>query len=242
MFFPHRMPEPKIMEQVELDAFGEASAVNYKRWLIPLVDEALEKANLQKGKVLDIGCGPGLLTKEVASRSQEFHVSCVDISPYAIELAKKNCKNLRNISFKIGSVDNLPFADNGFDLVLCKDSFHEFPHPKQALKEILRVVKPNGLLYLQDLRRDLPMYLLSRSIPPDTVFKKLQYYSTRASYTKDEVRNMCEGLKFKHVSIRTRKLTKFLRRRYEVQGINIEELRASFQARYVLMVKKILRY
>jgi len=52
IFFPRRLPEPKIMEQIELDAFGEASVANYKRWLIPLVDEALGKQICKKERSL----------------------------------------------------------------------------------------------------------------------------------------------------------------------------------------------
>ena len=62
VFFKKRIPEPKVMERVEHDVFEKASQENYKRWMVPLVDDALERfeKNNKKDnlKILDIACGP----------------------------------------------------------------------------------------------------------------------------------------------------------------------------------------
>jgi len=225
------------MEKIELEVFEDFSRNNYRRWIIPLVDDALKEANLKAGLILDVGCGPGLLAKELASRSNKLQIVGIDVSPYAIKLAKKNCSNLRNTIFKVGNVDKLPFADASFDLVICKDSLHHFDDPKIALQNMCHILKKSGILYIQDLRRDLPMYLLKRAIPPDTVFKKLQFYSARASYTKKEVRTILSSLHIRKYTIRTRNLTRSAKRRYRANGIDIQQLKESLQARYTLVVK-----
>ncbi|TSC75931.1 MAG: type 11 methyltransferase [Parcubacteria group bacterium Gr01-1014_30] len=237
MFFSNRIPEPKIMEKEEMKVFEELSNQNYKRWILPFVDEAMQTLNVESGKVLDIGCGPGLLVKELAKRSKNLRVIGVDVSPEAIKLAKKNCRSLKNVKFLRGDVTSLPFPNGTFDLIVCKDSFHEFPNLRKALQEVMRVLKPGGILYAQDLRRDLPMYLLRRAIPPDTTVKKLQFYSARAAYIKTEIRDILKQLDIQHFFIKTRKLTENIRKNYGKQGISLIQLKEGFQARYILVVK-----
>lgn len=218
--------------------FEKITSQNRKRWFIPIADEALLYFPKMNGKILDVGCGPGFLAKELAKRSRNLHVTCIDISPYAIRLAQKNCSGLSNVTFKIGDVCNLPFPQNSFDLVTCRDSLHHFSGVKRALKEMIRVLREGKILYIQDLQRNLPQYLLGRAIPPDTIFKKLQFYSTRASYTKKELANILEQLDVKKFKIRTRNVTQVVRRKYRNSGIDIDALRESFQAHYIAVVKK----
>lgn len=226
------------MEEIEMKAFEELSLGNYKRWMVPLVDDVLQRANIKKGTIADIGCGPGLLSKELASRSRDLRVVGIDVSPVALRLARKNCKGLSNVSFKIGDVNKLPFKDRMFDIVICKDSFHHFGNPHHALCEMLRITKPNGMIYLQDLRRDLPYYLLKRAIPRETVIQKLQYYSTRASYTKNEVKKFFSKAPVRSFIVRTRQISDEVKRKYTKLGIDTNQLKESFQARYIALAIK----
>lgn len=226
------------METVEFAEFEKVSADNYNRWMIPLVDDALEVTKGRAIRVLDVACGPGLLTKELAKRDPHISVSGVDNSLVALRLARKNCNGLKNVSFSFGSVERLPFSNSYFDLVICKDSFHHFNNPKYSLREMLRVTRPGGTFYLQDLRRDLPWYLLRTSIPHNTVFKKLQFYSTRAAYTKSEVEHLLKQLHIERYRIRTRKISRSIGMRYAKLGIAAAQLRAAFQSRYVLIIQR----
>ena len=237
IFFERRIKEPKEMEITELETFEDVSIRSYHQWMIPLVDDALEKACLTEGKILDIGCGPGLLLKEFASRSRNLMAYGIDISPSAVKMAINNCKSLKGVYFSLANVYRLPFNDDTFDLVVCKDSLHHFNTLNLALLEMLRVVKENGLVYLQDIRRDLPQYLLQRTIPTDTLFKKLQFYSARAAYTKEEIRDTLGMLPIEHFTVKTRKLTKKVHNHYNGQ-MDARKLRESFQSRYIAVIKK----
>lgn len=221
-----------------MQAFEKLSTENYKRWLIPLADDVLTRCKKKNLVILDVGCGPGLLTKELVLRSRNFSVVGIDISRVAVDMAKKNCKKLSNASFFVGNVNNLSFPPNSFDVVVCKDTLHHFNDPKQAMKEMLRVVKKGGLLYIQDLRRDVPWYLLKRVISRNNVMEKLIYYSTRAAYTKEEVGRMVKSLGVKTFHITTRKVTKKLKKKYELKKINISLLRQGFVSRYALVAIK----
>ena len=87
------------MERMEHDVFEKASQENYKRWMVPLVDDVLDKLKGDNKnnnlKILDVACGSGLLTKELTERSNNFYVFGLDNSSYALKLAKKNCRDLQ---------------------------------------------------------------------------------------------------------------------------------------------------
>jgi ubiquinone/menaquinone biosynthesis C-methylase UbiE len=238
MYFKTRKPEPQEMDKIEHEAFGNLSQENYNRWFIPLADHILSYSNSQDLDILDVGSGPGLLAKELGSRSKRFTIMGVDISNDALNIAKKKCGSNPNISFKKGSVYDLPFDDDIFDIVVCKDSFHHFHNPPKALKEMWRVLKPGGILYMQDLRRDVPMYLLKRSIPRNNVIQRLQYYSVRASHTKSEVENLLRKLKPTLLKVKTRKITKNIMLKYKKMAIQGQQLREAFQSRYYAVAKK----
>lgn len=236
-FFPRRIPEPKIMGEAEMRAFENLSAKNYKRWLIPLVDDVLGYCKKKNAAILDVGCGPGLLTKEFALRSRKFFVTGIDISRVAIRMAKKNCAGLPNTSFFVGNANSMPFLSNSFDVVVCKDTLHHFNNSKIAIREMVRVAKKDGIVYVQDLRRDVPWYLLKRVIPRNNTMEKLIYYSTRAAYTKEEIRKAIHSLHIKRFHIKTRKVTKKMTRKYQ-KNIDIPLLRQGFVSRYALAIKK----
>jgi ubiquinone/menaquinone biosynthesis C-methylase UbiE len=226
------------MEKVEMDAFEDLTKQNYKRWMMPFIDNFVARSHLSKGFIIDVACGPGLLSKGLGEYSSSFRVVGVDISNHALRLARKNCAKLPNVSFKRGSVYDLPFKNETADAVVCKDSLHHFEKPTQAFKEMLRVLKKGGYLYLQDLRRDLPTYLIQRSVARDTTVQQLQYYSTRAAYTKDEIGNILNKMGLRPVYLATPLVTSAKSRRYKSHGIDPSQLKEGFQARYILVIKK----
>lgn len=238
LVFKKRVPEPKEMEKLEFDVFEDLSRENYSRWFVPFVDALLKYGLPADAKILDVACGPGLLSKSLVETGKKFTIVGVDISDYALKLAKKNCSSLKSVSFKKGSVEKLPFKDGVFDVVVCKDSFHHFNDPSLAIREMTRVLKNGGVLYMQDLRRDIPMYLFEKTNPPDTPLKMLQFYSVRASYTKEEMRNVLKkaGLR---ANVRTRKTTKELKTRYAKKfDIDPKGLIAAYQSRYYAIARK----
>lgn len=236
-FFPKRIREPKKMDTKEEQAFNEFMRKNYERIFYPFVDELLEKSKLQKGVIADLGCGAGLLVRALAERRKKINVIGVDLSDRMLEEAKKECENLLNAEFVKSDVLHLKFQDNTFDLVISKDSFHEFPNPLKVLGEMRRIVKLKHWVCIQDLRRDLPMRLLNQALPRQNTFQKLQYQSIGAAYTKKEMQNFLEKLGVTRYSIKTRLITEKVRRAYK-NRFDLALLKGSFQARYSLWFQK----
>ena len=238
VYFKKRIREPKVMARIELSAFDTLAKTNYKRWFIPFVDDVLIRAGIRKGVVADIGSGPGLLVSEMAKRSRNFRVVGIDRSPYSIELGRKNCKSLHNVTFIRGRAEKLPLKTNTVDIVLSKDSLHELGNPRRVIREMLRIVKPGGIVYIQDLRRDIPFKILSQAIPPKTTIQKLQFYSTRAAYTKPEIRSLMKKLSVRSYTLITRQVTPLVWRRYKSLVSRRTELENALHTRFILVIRK----
>lgn len=240
IFFKKRMPEPELMNKIENEAFEFIAKKNYKVWFQPLVFDVklLLKKNIPK-KIIDVGCGPGFLLKEVANNFKSSRVIGLDLSSQMLGIAAKNCAKLKNVRLKKGSAYSLPYPDNFFDLVLSKDSLHQFSKPKIAIREMMRVLKPSGLLYLQDLKRELPFKILKTAIPPNTPIKKIQYFSARAAYTIEEAKKIFKSIiGNSKLMVKTRKIDEVQLKFYNYRAIPLKDVRRSFAVRYVATVIK----
>ncbi len=102
-------------------------------------------------RVLDAGCGAGHTALAFAARAAE--VAAIDLTEAMLAQGRKLARdrNLANITFKRGDVEQLPFADASFDIVTSRYSAHHYPHPLTAVREFARVLRPGGLLLLADV-------------------------------------------------------------------------------------------
>lgn len=98
------------------------------------------------GSLLDVGLGYGILEGQLNKINPNLKISGIDISNYAILKAKENYTG----NFMVGSILNIPFKNNEFDVVLALDVLEHFKEVKciQGLKEINRVLKSNGKFIL----------------------------------------------------------------------------------------------
>lgn len=107
--------------------------------------ENIFKEGLHNNKILDLGCGDGVLSHLLNSKGAI--VSGIDYSEIAIEFAKEKTKG-STIDFTHGSAYDLPYDDNSFDIVVSSDVIEHLQNTSIYLSEIKRVVRPKGLVVI----------------------------------------------------------------------------------------------
>src|ERR1044072_704228 len=96
--------------------------------------------------VLDLGCGPGTITADIARRVAPGRVLGIDLSTAVIEEARRDAGGGANVEFSVGDLYALEMNDHTFDVVHAHQVLQHLPDPVRALREMKRVCKPGGLV------------------------------------------------------------------------------------------------
>jgi ubiquinone/menaquinone biosynthesis C-methylase UbiE len=124
---------------------------NYDKYLGPLIFEgySIDIANRIQAsvadKVLEIAAGTGLATHHIRKAiptETEFVVT--DLNEPMLEMAKEKVSSLKNTTFQIVDGQNLEFADQSFDRIVCQFGIMFFPDKQRGVNEAFRVLKPEG--------------------------------------------------------------------------------------------------
>jgi SAM-dependent methyltransferase len=98
--------------------------------------------------ILDVGCGPGTITADLAALVPQGQVTGLDSVASVLEKGRETAasRGLTNIDFQHHDANALPFADNTFDIVFCHQVLQHVGSPISVLSEMRRVAKPNGIV------------------------------------------------------------------------------------------------
>lgn len=148
------MPDPKLMERLV-----SASYV----WLNQRLD-ALPPGT----RVLDIGCGSGSSSMELARRG--FDVVGLDLSSVRIEQARETAKSEGlAIEFAVGDAENPDFEDESFDLISCRAILHHLPNVEADLASYARLLRPGGSILVYEPGLLNPFAYVRRTFFPTAV-------------------------------------------------------------------------
>jgi 2-polyprenyl-6-hydroxyphenyl methylase/3-demethylubiquinone-9 3-methyltransferase len=172
-----KLPESKFV--IDNDFYDDNTfAINWwntnhtdkNAWAIPLhhmnpvrLDFFLRiVATFQSAKVIDIGCGGGILTESLARARPEFDIIGFDISPKSIKIAKKHAKENKvvNVRYKVGSAYHLPISDESVDIIVMSDILEHLNDLSTVFKEINRVLKKGGVFVYDTVNRTLFSWLV----------------------------------------------------------------------------------
>ena len=127
------------------DTHASRTVSNSAGFVIPILEP--------NHKLLDVGCGPGSITLDFANYVEGGEIIGVEPTEELIDLANENKaklaaqgKKVDNVKFQIGSIYQLPFEDNSFDVVYAHQVVIHLEDPTAGLKELKRVTKPNGFV------------------------------------------------------------------------------------------------
>ncbi|PHH89131.1 hypothetical protein CDD83_6602 [Cordyceps sp. RAO-2017] len=116
------------------------TAENSVAYLVPHLKPGLE--------ILDVGCGPGSITVDLARLVPDGHVTGIEYVPDPLDSARARARSegVGNVSFSVGDAHALPFPDSSFDVVHCHQVLQHVADPVQVLREMRRVARPGGLV------------------------------------------------------------------------------------------------
>jgi len=138
-------------------------------------------------RVLDVGCGTGVLTRQIAARLATGDACAVglDAAPKMIEVARRHARGLARLRFDVGAAEALAYPDASFDCAVSTFFYHHIDAElkRRSLAEVLRVLKPGGRLVIVDVDT------------PTTGFGKLCAWSGYWLFKQEEIReNICGEL------------------------------------------------
>jgi len=117
-------------------------------------------------RVLDVGCGPGTITMDLAERlGPHGHVTALEVTAEALALARAEADNrgTQNVDFVTGDVEALDLPDGGYDVVHAHQVLQHVADPVQALREMRRVCRAGGLVAARD--SDYPAFAWHPAVP-----------------------------------------------------------------------------
>ena len=121
------------------------------------VEKKLLASIHEESKMLDVGCGSGRFS--IGAAQSGHIVTAIDITPAAITAASEKAKHLKlgNISFFVSDMTEMPFPNDEFDYVFCPrfsiNAVATFHKRKKAISEMMRVVKPGGIVYIESFNK-----------------------------------------------------------------------------------------
>ena len=121
------------------DRFTSDDATRIAEWLRPAVPE-------QGGAVLDVGGGAGQLAILLAGQLNA-QVTVLDPTPQMLTHVPDDAR-VRTVS---GAAESMPLADSSFDAIIVTDAFHHFRDQPAAVREFVRVVRPDGRVLVLEL-------------------------------------------------------------------------------------------
>lgn len=130
------MYSKKYFEDVHANFFANQEE-HAKKFLSGL---RLIKKHKNNGKLLDVGCATGFF---LSLAKRDFYVYGLDISEYAVEVAKKN-----GLNAKVGELKKGIFQENSFDIITMWDFIEHVPNPNEVLNVANGLLKKEGILYL----------------------------------------------------------------------------------------------
>ena len=146
-------------------------------------------------RVLELGCGTGYFTRELAHSGA--HIVAVDVSPELLEVARADVSPA-NVSYEIQNACAMSYRDAVFDSVVGSSVLHHL-ETKEALREIYRVLKVGGTIYFTEPNMLNPQIAIQKNVP--WIKRKLCDSPDETAFFRWPLRRLLEGTGFRDVQI-----------------------------------------
>lgn len=146
-------------------------------------------------KVLELGCGTGYFTRELAKTGAK--VTAIDISADLLEAACSNCR-AANVEFEVQNAYALDYSANSFDSVVGSSVLHHL-ELSRAIAEIYRVLRPNGSMFFTEPNMLNPQIALQKNIP--AIKKRLGDSPDETAFFRWRLKRWLAGAGFREITI-----------------------------------------
>jgi ubiquinone/menaquinone biosynthesis C-methylase UbiE len=165
---------------------------------------------IELGDVLDLGTGTALIPIELCRQDHECRVMAVDLAVSMLELARYNVEAggmIERITLAQVDAKKMGYDRGAFDVVISNSIIHHIPQPLSCLREMVRVVAEDGLLFIRDLMRPEDTETLEELVVAYTgkeseYSQKLFRDSLHAALSLDEIRELVASLGFEPDSVK----------------------------------------
>jgi len=127
---------------------------NYTRVSLELLARRLKLKGDES--LLDVACGTGRLAVIIREQHPGVKIVGRDLSPDMLRVARSRLPVDKDTQWEQGRMEELPYPDNSFDVLTCASAFHLVTDQKQAMAEMVRVVRPGGTVCIVDWCRQYP--------------------------------------------------------------------------------------
>jgi len=191
--------------------FGSNAAENYENYFVPAIGapvatDLIQVAALNSGeRVLDVGCGTGVVTRLAAERTGS-RVAGLDLNPGMLAVARSVTPAEMSIDWHEASAETIPLPDEDFDVVLCQMTLQFVPDKPAAVREMHRVLVPGGRLVLNSPGQMQAIFsimegALARHLSPEASgFLKAVF----SMHDPGEVRDLLTAEGFRDVGVQTK--------------------------------------
>lgn len=152
--------------------------------------------------ILDVGCGDGRITAEIANRAQEGKVIGIDVSPSMVDFATRNFPPPEhpNLRFQLAMAEDVKFTEK-FDLIVSFSCFHWLKNPQKAFRRLSAALKPGGEMLILTYPKESHYYsYLETALKQHPEYAALSAHKTMLpikGYKKLLLKNQFEIIDFK---------------------------------------------
>ena len=158
-----------------------------------------EIARIRPDRLIDIGCGPGAFLSLVEKTFPFIQLNALDLSEEMIRETRERLSGTAVAT--VGDSEKMPLGSEQYQVVTCNMSIHHYPHPQDAVNEMFRILKPGGVLLLNDMDCVAPVRAAA-----NWLFPRLPGGDVKM-YNRKEIEGMVRRAGFH--SVRYRKISPF---------------------------------
>lgn len=161
-------------------------------------------STIDRGRLLDVGTGPGRLLLEIHRLKPDIELFGLDIAASMVQQAKKTMTGIQ-ADLRQGSIEHTTYADDFFDMVVATGSFYLWDRPESCLEEIHRILKPGHSAHLYETHKDIDEAKFRRGLKAnlqrENILRKwfMPFFPRKAiemSYRREEIIGIVKRTRF----------------------------------------------